>query len=101
MGALLRLALGAVGLGGVSPILLLGGVLALVSVLGGAYIAIDHRGYARAEAKCEAAALRARVAELQTQLKSANDRADQAAEVIAELQIGRASGRGRGEDSVG
>lgn len=85
MSVLVRL-LGIVGLGGISPMFLLAGAIGLVTVVGGAYLYVDHQGYARAEAKCEAAALRARVAELQTQVKNANDRADEAGRVIAELQ---------------
>src|SRR5205085_11356190 len=54
----------------------------IAGIAGGIY----HAGFASAEGKCESAVLRARVAELQTQLKNANDRAAQAASVIVELQ---------------
>jgi preprotein translocase subunit SecF len=89
MGALAAIGtrvLGMVGLGGVSPIMLLAAALALVGTVSGLVFAIDQRGHARAEAKCDAAAQRARVAELQTQLKNANDRAERAARVIVDLQ---------------
>lgn len=84
--ALLRGALGLVGLTPAALALYGGIALAGALALAGIAAGIHHAGYASAEQKCDAAALRARVAELQTQLKNANDRAEQSARVVAELQ---------------
>jgi uncharacterized protein YpuA (DUF1002 family) len=73
---------GFVGLSPASLALYAGLALAGVAALAGIY----HAGHSSAESKCEAAALRARVAELETQVKVANGRAEDAAAVVAELQ---------------
>jgi hypothetical protein len=56
--------------------------LGLTVIVGVAY----HKGEAAGDARCDSRALSARLAELQTQLKDANGRADRAASVIADLQ---------------
>jgi hypothetical protein len=84
-----------VGLGSVSPLALLAGAVALISVLGGLYWMIDGAGYSRAKDECNAAALQAKLDEKIAEIETLNGRLKRNADTIAGLVKGDADARDR------